>query len=237
MTCAELIGYLKKNANPDNVAGMARFGISSVGTLGVNIPLLRQLARSHRRNHGLALELWQTGIHEARILASLVDDPAMVTEEQLEVWVVVIDSWDVCDQCCANLFARTSFVWDKSIEWSNRSEEFVKRAGFVLMARLAVQEKKVSAESFQPFYDLIRHEADDERNFVKKAVNWALREIGKRKDLPGATALAQELAGMESRSARWIGTDALREFAAVHVKKHVSKKHLKHGETAKSRRF
>lgn len=218
MTCNEIITYLQSKANPDNVAGMARFGISTTGTLGVSIPLLRELTKTHRRNHNLAMELWQTGIHEARILASLVDDPKAVTEEQLEAWVVELDSWDVCDQCCANLFARTPFVWNKAIEWSSRPEEFVKRAGFVLMARLAVQEKKAPADLFQPFYELIRREATDERNFVKKAVNWALREIGKRKDLSGATALAQELAGMASRSARWIGRDALREFGRVRLK-------------------
>ncbi|OGU16421.1 MAG: DNA alkylation repair protein [Geobacteraceae bacterium GWC2_53_11] len=215
MTCSEIISYLRSKANPDNVAGMARFGISTKATLGVTIPILRELAKSHRRNHPLALELWKTGIHEARILASLVDDPKEVTEEQLEAWVIELDSWDVCDQCCANLFARTPFVWDKAVAWSSRPEEFVKRAGFVLMARLAVQERKASVESFQPFYELIRREAVDERNFVKKAVNWALREIGKRKDLPGAMALAEELAVMESRSARWIGRDALREFGRV----------------------
>lgn len=221
MTCNEIIIYLQSKANPNNVAGMARFAISTKGTLGVNIPLLRELAKAHRRNHDLALELWQSGIHEARILASLVDDPKAVSEEQQEAWVMEIDSWDVCDQCCANLFARTPFVWHKAIAWSSRPEEFVKRAGFVLMARLAVQEKKASAELFQPFFELIRREAEDERNFVKKVVNWALREIGKRKDLPGATALAEELAGMESSSARWIGRDALREFGRMHLKKHL----------------
>jgi 3-methyladenine DNA glycosylase AlkD len=221
MTCSEIITYLQSKASPDNVTGMARFGISTVGTLGVNIPLLRELAKAHRRNHALALELWQSGIHEARILASLVDDPKAASEEQLEAWVVELDSWDVCDQCCANLFALTPFVWDKAVQWSSCPEEFVKRAGFVLMARLSVQEKKLAAESFQPFYELIRREATDERNFFKKTVNWALREIGKRKDLAGATALAEELAGMESRSARWIGKDALREFGMVHLKKHL----------------
>jgi len=217
MNYAEIISCMQSKANPDNVAGMARFGISTKGTLGVNIPLLRELAMAHRRNHPLALELWQSGIHEARILAALVDDPQQVTEEQLEAWVVEIDSWDVCDQCCANLFARTPYVWDKAIEWSSRPEEFVKRAGFVLMARLAVQEKKAPAAQFHPFLELIRREAVDDRNFVKKAVNWALREIGKRKDVRAAKALAEELAGMESRSARWIGRDALREFERVPV--------------------
>lgn len=218
MNGAEIVAFLQSKANPDNVAGMARFGIRTVGTLGVSIPLLRELDKAHRRNHHLALELWCTGIHEARILASLVDDPKMVTEEQMEAWVVEIDSWDVCDQCCAKLFALTPFVWDKAVEWSSRPEEFVKRAGFVLMARLAVQEKKVPGELFQPFFDRMRREAVDERNFVKKAVNWALREIGKRKDMQGARALAEELAGMTSRSARWIGKDALREFERVRLK-------------------
>lgn len=212
MECSEIVSYLHSQANPANVAGMARFGISSTGTLGVNIPVLRHLAKAHRRNHALALELWQTGIHEARILATLVDDPHQVTTAQMEAWVRDIDSWDVCDQCCANLFAKTDFAWDTAVEWSSRSEEFVKRAGFVLMARLAVQEKKASPERFQPFFALMRREAVDERNFVKKAINWALREIGKRKDAQAARSLAEELAGMESRSARWIGRDALREF-------------------------
>lgn len=219
MTCTEIITYLQSRANPDNVAGMARFGISTNNTLGVNIPLLRELAKAHRRNHELALELWQTGIHEARILASLVDDPKLVTVGQLEEWVAEFDSWDVCDQCCANLFARTPFGWSKAVEWSSRPEEYVKRAGFVLMARLAVQEKKAPAELFQPFFELMRREAGDERNFVKKAINWGLREIGKRKDLQGATALAEKLAGAESRSARWIGKDALREFGMVRQKR------------------
>jgi len=222
MTCNEIISYLQSKANPDNVAGMTRFGISSVGTLGVNIPLLRELAKTHRLDHGLALELWRTGIHEARILASLVDDPRLVTGEQMDAWVAEIESWDVCDQCCANLFARTPFAWNKVVEWSSRPEEFVKRAGFVLMARLAVQEKKVDAGRFQSFYAIMRREAADERNFVKKAINWALREIGKRKDMQGATALAEELTVMASRSARWIGKDALREFAATHLKRHLS---------------
>jgi 3-methyladenine DNA glycosylase AlkD len=221
--CAEIISFLKSRANPDNVAGMARFGISTAGTLGVNIPLLRELAKVHRRNHGLALELWRTGIHEARILASLVADPLLVTELQMEEWVAEIDSWDVCDQCCSNLFARTAYAWDKAGEWSGRPEEFIKRAGFVLMAQLAVKEKKLSSERFQPFLDLIRREAGDERNYVKKAVNWALREIGKRKDLPAATMLAEELAGMDSRSARWIGKDALRDFASAGSKRHLNK--------------
>ncbi len=212
MNCIEIVAYLETLANPANIAGMARYGITGTGTLGVSIPVLRELAKAHRRNHQLALDLWRTGIHEARILASLVNDPQQVTEEQMEAWITEIDSWDVCDQCCSNLFARTPYVWEKATEWSSRPEEFVKRAGFVLMARLAVQEKKADPERFHPFLERIRHEAEDERNFVKKGVNWALREIGKRKEMQAARSLAEELAGMASRSARWIGRDALREF-------------------------
>ena len=209
---AEIIEFLRERANPANVAGMARYGISTDGTLGASIPVLRGLAKQHRRDHPLALELWRSGIHEARILASLVADPVQATNDQLEEWVRAIDSWDVCDQCCANLFARTPYVWDKAVAWSGRCEEFVKRAGFVLMARLAVQEKKTPAERYKPFLEIIRCEAGDDRNFVKKGVNWALREIGKRKDGPAAAALARELAESAIPSARWIGRDALREF-------------------------
>jgi 3-methyladenine DNA glycosylase AlkD len=215
MTCSEIHDLLESKANPANVAGMARYGISTVGTLGVNIPTLRELARTHRRNHPLAVELWQSGIHEARILAALVDDPQQATGEQLESWVAEIDSWDVCDQCCANIFTRTPYAWEKAAAWSSRPEEFVKRAGFVLMARLAVQEKQAPAARFHPFLELIRREAVDERKYVKKGVNWALREIGKRKDLPAATALAEDLTAAPSRAARWIGRDALREFHRV----------------------
>lgn len=215
MTCAEIISFLQGRANPVNVAGMALYGICSAGTLGVGIPVLRELARSHRRNHPLAQELWQSGIHEARILASLVDDPRQASDEQLERWVTEIDSWDVCDQCCANLFARTPFARDKAVAWCSRTEEFVKRAGFVLIARLAVQEKKAPADWFHPFLALIRRGSEDDRNYVKKAVSWALREIGKRKDLPAARTLAEELAASASRAARWVGSDALREFRRV----------------------
>ncbi|BCS51710.1 DNA alkylation repair protein [Geobacter sp. SVR] len=212
MTSTEIITRLHSLANPANVTGMARYGIATHATLGINIPVLRGIAKTHRRDHRLARELWRSGIHEARILASLVDDPRQVTVEQMEEWVEDLDSWDVCDQCCGNLFGRTPFAWDKAEQWSGRSGEFVKRAGFVLMARLAVQEKKAPAERFHPFLALIRHEAADGRNFVKKGINWALREIGKRKDIQAALATARELAGMDSPSARWIGRDALREF-------------------------
>jgi len=210
----EIIETMRANANPTNVAGMARFGISSEGTLGLSIPFVRSLAKQVGKDHELALALWSTAIHEARILASMVDRPQWVTDAQMEEWVVEFDSWDVCDQVCGNLFNRAPLGWEKAVAWCHRPEEFVRRAGFVLMAYLAVHDKKASDELFLPFFPLIREYAVDERNFVKKAVNWALRQIGKRNAtlMPQALALAEELSISSSRSARWIGTDTAREL-------------------------
>lgn len=193
---------------------MMRFGINAKGTLGVSIPALRQLARRHRRNHALVLELWATGIHEARILAALVDDPAQVTARQMEQWVRDFDSWDVCDQVCSNLFDKTRFAWGKAVIWSGRRHEFVKRAGFVLMAVLAVHDKQADDKMFRRFFPLMIREADDERNFVRKAVNWALRQIGKRNAVLCREAIqtAHQIQALDSKAARWIATDALREL-------------------------
>jgi len=214
MTINEILETMRANANPVNVAGMARFGISSEGTLGLSIPFVRSLAKRAGKDHGLALALWATGIHEARILASMVDRPEWVTEEQMEAWVALFDSWDVCDQFCGNLFDRVPMASEKVVAWCHRPEEFVRRAGFVLMAYLAVHDRKAPDELFVSFLPLIREYAVDERNFVKKAVNWALRQIGKRNEtlMPRALALAEELSMSTSRSARWIGKDAAREL-------------------------
>jgi len=216
-TCVEIVKHLKSLANPANVAGMARFGIRSNDVLlGVSIPMLRQLARQRRGNHALALELWDTGIHEARILASLVDDPAQVTVRQMEQWVRAFDSWAVCDQVCGNLFDRTRFAWEKAVAWSGRREEFVKRAGFVLMAALAVHDKQAHDKMFHRFFPLMIREADDERNFVRKAVNWALRQVGKRNASLRREAIktARRIQRLDSKAARWIAADALRELVA-----------------------
>ncbi len=216
MTYSEIITELKSLANPDNVAGMARFGISPRGTLGVSIPALRKMAKRVGKNHDLALKLWESRIHEARLLAGFIDDPAMVTEAQMEAWAKDFDSWDVVDQVCSNLFDRTSFAYQKAMEWSGREEEFVKRAGFVLMAALAVHDKKAADETFLRFLPVIKRESDDDRNFVKKAVNWALRQIGKRNPrlLKAAMATAREIQKIDSRAARWIAADTLRELQA-----------------------
>ncbi|MGB7874501.1 MAG: DNA alkylation repair protein [Anaerolineales bacterium] len=213
-TAKDLIEYLKSLANPEDVEGMERFGIKGDKALGIRVPVLRKLARAHRNNHQLATDLWASGIHEARILASMVDDPQQVTEEQMEAWVNDFDSWDVCDQVCMNLFDKHSLAYEKAVEWSRREQEFVKRAGFAMMASLAVHDKTADDRLFEPFFERIQVGAQDERNFVKKAVNWALRQIGKQR--PGLASrcvqLAQALAESESKSERWVGMDALREF-------------------------
>ncbi len=208
------IEHLKSLANPEAVAGMARYGINPHNTYGVPIPALRKMAREIGRDHNLAMELWRSGIHEARILAGMIDVPEKVSEEQMENWAEDFDSWDVCDQVCSNLFDKTRFAYRKAEEWSNRKEEFVKRAGFVLMAALAVHDKKAGDKEFLNFLPLIKREAVDDRNFVRKAVNWALRQIGKRNlDLNrAAIETANEIQNLDSKAAKWIASDALREL-------------------------
>lgn len=212
-----ILRELKALSNPENLAGMARFGINPKNTLGVSMPVLRKLARAHRQNHGFALELWESGIHEARILASLIDDPRLVTKSQMEKWLRGFDSWDVCDQVCGNLFDKTPYAYEKAAAWSARTGEFQKRAGFALMAYLAVHDKESGDRAFETFLPLIVREAGDERNFVRKSVNWALRQIGKRNARLRARAMrvARVLSKSESRSARWVGVDALRELGRI----------------------
>lgn len=214
MNAQEVLEKLRASANAQNVAGMARFGINPTNTLGVSMVEIRALARG-LHDHALALELWASGIHEARILASLVDVPREVTEEQAEAWVLDLDSWDTCDQLCINLLRRTPFAQAKALAWSEREETFVKRAGFVLMATLAVHDKKAPDAVFMTFLPLVEREAADDRNFVKKAVNWALRQIGKRNAglCQAAMQSAERLKASPSASARWVGSDALRELS------------------------
>jgi 3-methyladenine DNA glycosylase AlkD len=215
-TKADVLAELRALANPANVAGMARYGINvdTVNAFGVSAPVLQALARRIGRNHDLAAELWESGLHEGMILASLIDDPALVTVGQMERWVAGFDSWDVCDCTCSKLFDRTPFAWKKAVAWSRRKEEFVKRAGFVLMAALAVHDKRAPDGRFLAFLPSIERQATDERNFVRKAVNWALRQIGKRNRRlnKAAIATARRIRQIDSRAARWIAADAIREL-------------------------
>ncbi len=190
---------------------------------------LRKMAHDIGKDHWLALTLWESGIHEARILASLVDEPEFVAPAQMDGWVLEFDSWGVCDQCCLNLFARTLLAYDKVMEWSVRPEEFVKRSAFTLMACLAVNDKKAGNDVFFAFLPVIKREAIDERNYVKKAVNWALRQIGKRNVAlnTAAIATAYEIAAMPSKSARWIAADALRELTGEAVQERLKEREKK----------
>jgi len=221
----EIIAQLQSLANPENIVGMARYGINTQEALGISIYTLRPLAKEIGRDHELALDLWESDIHEARILAAYIDDPSLISEAQMERWALDFDSWDVCDQVCSSLFDRTPFAYQKALEWSAREEEFVKRAGFVLMAALSVHDKKAPDERFEQFFPVILREATDERNFVKKAVNWALRQIGKRsRDLNElAIKTAQQVRQIDSPAARWIASDALRELTGEKVQKRLGK--------------
>ena len=198
---------------------MARYGINPDNAYGVSIPILRGLAREIGKNHALAGQLWSSGVHEARILAALVDEPSRVTGARMDRWARDFDSWDVCDQVCSNLYDKTEWAYPKALEWSGRPEEFVKRAGFVLMAALAVHDKVASDGLFEPFLPVIVREATDGRTYVKKAVNWALRQIGKRSQELNrkAIATAREVQRLDSRTARWIGADALRQLTGSRV--------------------
>jgi 3-methyladenine DNA glycosylase AlkD len=214
MTAPEILDALRAQANPKNVAGMARYGISTNGTLGVTVVEIRLLARQAGRSHALAAELWASGVHEARILATIVDQPALVTRRQMNQWAREFDSWDVCDQACLNLFRYTPYAWTKAAEWSGAKREFVRRAGFALMAGLAVKAKDAPDEQFEALLPVITGAATDPRNMVKKAVNWALRSIGKRNAhlRRAAIAAAENIRTLDSPAARWIASDALREL-------------------------
>ncbi len=223
MTYNNIIRKIKALSNPRAVEGMARFGINPQKNYGVSIPALRKLAKEIGPNHSLALQLFKTGIHDARILASMVDIPAQVTEKQMETWVKEFDSWDVCDQCCNNLFDKTGLAFQKAFQWSESSQEFVKRAGFVLMATLSVHDKKATNKQFEQFFPVIIKHASDKRNFVKKAVNWALRQIGKRNAPLNRKAIetAKKIQKIDSKAAKWIATDAIRELTHEKVQKRI----------------
>jgi 3-methyladenine DNA glycosylase AlkD len=221
----DIIERLKAMYDPEAVQGMARFGIKPVNTYGVSVPNLRRMAREVGKDRAMAQQLWLSGIHEARIIAGMIDVPEMVTDVQMESWVKDFDSWDICDQCCSNLFDKTGFAYQKAVEWSKREEEFVKRAGFTLMATLAVHDKKAADEEFLKFLQVIKDWSVDDRNFVKKAVNWALRQIGKRNQNLNEMAIkvAEEIQQISSKSARWIASDAIRELTSEAVQNRLNK--------------
>jgi 3-methyladenine DNA glycosylase AlkD len=210
----DVLDKLQSKAKPEQLEGMAKYGMTVEQRLGVSVPDMRKLAKEIGKDHKLALDLWSTGIAEARIVAAMVGDPDKLTEEQMEDWVKGINSWDVCDQACMNLFEKNQLAWKKIVDWSEREDEFVKRTAFSLIACLAWHDKRASDEKFLELLPVIIRGARDERNFVKKAVNWALRNIGKRNLNLNEAAIntAKEIRRVDSKAARWVAADAIREL-------------------------
>ena len=217
----EVLETLHSLAKPEKLEGMASFGITGDKRLGISMPELRKLGRSIGKDHEMALRLWATGIQEAMILAALLDDPLKVTEEQADSWVMDIHSWDVCDQLCMNLFDRTGFADKKIWEWSERGEEFVRRAAFAMIACIAWHDKKAPDAEMIKYFTVIKKGASDDRNYVKKAVSWALRNIGKRNlNLnQESIRLARKIKEEDLKAARWIASDVIRELESEAVKK------------------
>jgi 3-methyladenine DNA glycosylase AlkD len=229
MDYEEIIQKLHSLANPENAKGMARYGINQKNNLGISIYLLRPFAKEIGRNHILALKLWDSKIHDARLLSCFIDDPKKITREQMDAWAMDFDSWDICDQACTSLFDLSSFAYEKVYQWAEHETEFVKRAAFSLIAGLAVHDKNAMDKDFERFLPILVQHAVDERNYVKKAVNWALRNIGKRNLYLNKAALktAKEIQKIDSKSARWIASDAIRELTSQKVLQKLERKKKK----------
>jgi 3-methyladenine DNA glycosylase AlkD len=229
MDYEKIIRRLRSLANPKKIEGMARYGINQKNNLGISIYQLRPLAKEIGTDHKLALRLWDSQIHDARLLACFIDDPEKITEDQMDAWAEDFDSWDICDQACTSLFDSSPLAYKKVFEWADHEKEFVKRAAFSLIAGLAVHDKNATDQDFERFLPLILQQSVDERNYVKKAVNWALRNIGKRNLHLNKASIqtAKEMQKIPSRSARWIAADALRELTSQKVLQRVERKKKK----------
>lgn len=227
MALNEVLRELKQDSNPGWAARSIRAGLRPKNTWGVSVPNIRKIAKSIGRDHSLAQELWDSKVHEAMILACMIDFPGLVTEKQMEEWVRDFDSWDVCDACCGSLFDKSNYAYAKAVEWSSREEEFVKRAGFALMASLAVHDRVAGDAKFEKFLPTIVRESPDGRHFVTKAVNWALRQIGKRnlRLNQAATSTAKRLSMTENQNSRWVGLDAYRELTSKPVQARLKRQH------------
>lgn len=208
---------------------MAKYGINPEFALGIKIPVLRGLAKEIGKNHDLALLLWEKQYHEGRILSTMIANPEQTSPQLAEKWMRDFNSWDLCDQACMNLFEKLPFVWEKIPEWCRLEPEFEKRTGFVMIARMAVSDKKSADDRFFPFFPLLLEGSPDHRNFVKKAVNWAIRQVGKRSQILNKemTALCRQLLETDSKPARWIASDALRELEGAAVQTMLQKKEMK----------
>ncbi len=221
----EVLKKLKAKARADQLEGMARYGMAIEKRLGVSIPDMRMISKELGKDHRLAVGLWKTGVSDARIVAAMIDEPDKLSESQMEDWVKEIDSWDVCDQVCMNLFEKSPLAWRKIVDWSKREEEFVKRTAFALIACLAWHDKMAGDAQFIKLLPVIERGARDERNYVKKAVNWALRNIGKRNPRLNKAAIgaAKKILRIDSKAARWIASDAIRELSSEAVRRRLRK--------------
>jgi 3-methyladenine DNA glycosylase AlkD len=210
----DIINWLNSQRNETNIAGMKRFGIEVSTAFGVKMPVLRAKAKEIKKNMELSRELWQTGFHEARMIAGFIADPKKITEKDMDDWVKDFNSWDICDVVCFGLFCKTDYYNKKIIEYSSNESEYIRRAAFAMIAGMALQNKKLPDEAYYKYLNLIEKYAFDERNFVKKAVNWALRQIGKRNISLGKKAIevSERLLIQPHKSAHWIAKDALREL-------------------------
>jgi len=225
-TAVRAVAELKRLGEKKNVEGMARFGIRARKVFGVSKPKLDELAKKIGKNHELGMKLWKTGIHDARILGALISEPEMVDAKQMDRWVKDFDNWDVCDGTCCHLFVLGAPAWKKAFDWTRRKREFEKRAGFALAAFLAVHDKRAADAVYEEFLKVIEREAWDDRNFVRKGVNWALRNVGKRnlRLNRAAIATAERIRRQDTRAARWIAADALRELRSKAVQKRLRRK-------------
>lgn len=214
MTASEVLAWMERRRSRRNVAGMARYGIVSPRAFGITVAELRRLARRIGTDHALAAALWKSGWLEARMLATMVADPARLTVRQMNAWAADFDNWAICDAACFVLFDKSPLAWEQARAWARSPREFVRRAGFALIASLAGHDKAASDARFGAFLPLIERSAGDERNFVKKGVSWALRRIGHRS--PGlhsaAMAVARRLAASDDAASRWVGKDTLRDL-------------------------
>ena len=226
MNAGEVLTWLERKGTRRTVDGMARYGLPSDRAFGVTVGTMQAMAKRIGKDHALAAALWKSGWYEARMMAAFVDDPGSVTRRQMNAWAADFDNWGICDTACFHLFDRTPFAWEKARRWSASRREFVKRAGFALMASLVLHDKAAPDARFLALLPLVEKGAQDERNFVKKGVNWALRAIGKRSLWlnTGAVASARRLARSEEPAPRWVGKDALRELAGPKVQARLARR-------------
>ena len=226
MEFEEIIDFLEENKSDKNISGMKMFKIDSNKIYGIKMDVLRKLAKKIGKNHKIALQLWKHGYHESRILATIVEETDKMDEKQLDEWVNDFDTWDICDQACINLFSNMPLAISKISNWASSEKEFVKRTAFSLIAVIAVHDKKSKNSYFEKFFPIIKQGCDDNKNFVKKAVNWALRSIGKKNKYLNEKAiiLAKEILELDYKSAQWIGKDALKELESKEVQNRLEKK-------------